>query len=157
MTNIDSENYGEPRDPSRLVSLSYFLTTIGAGFLLADNWKRLGKPEWAQTTLLLSIGAGVTALAIIVGTIAAVTSSTSQRQLLGLMFPAIGLGFGINFGCMFAIMMMQNPAYKKWKKEGRAAMLAHEYNLRRGIITFGVIVALSTVGFTIFFLLTRRS
>lgn len=131
------EVYEDPRDPSRLISLSYFLTTIGAGFLLANNWKRLGKPEWAQRTLMLSIAAGVTALIVEIGTIVLVLGSPNERNIVNLMFPGIGLGFGINFGCMSAIWYLQSGPYRKWKKQGREAMLAHEYKLQTAWLIFG--------------------
>ena len=151
----NSESYGEPRDPNRLLGLSYFLTTIGAGIMLANNWKRLGKPEWTRITMILSIAAGVTVIGTILGLIAILTSTSSSRNLIWILFPAIGIAFGINFGYMWVLANLQNGAYKKWKNEGRDAMLAHTYNIQRSVIYFVVFVVLSTIGFTIFYLLSN--
>lgn len=151
----NSDIYREPRDPNRLIGLSYFLTTIGAGILLANNWKRLGKPEWTRVTILLSITAGVVAISTILGLIAILTSFERQRGPIWILFPAIGIAFGINFGYMWVLANLQNGAYKKWKNGGRDAMLAHTYNLQRAVIYFVAFVVLSTVGFTIFYLISN--
>jgi len=85
------------------------------------------------------------------------TSVTAACDLISLFFPGIGLAFGINFGFMFALVLMQNPAYKKWKNEGRAAMLAHSYNIQRSVIFFVGFVVMSIVVFTLLYFLTSAT
>jgi hypothetical protein len=157
MSQTNTTSYSEPRDPNRLIGLSYFLTTVGAGILLANNWKRLGKPEWTRITLILSIAAGIIAIGTILGLIVILTSAPNQRNLIWLLFPGIGIAFEINFGYMFVLANLQNGAYKKWKREGQAAMLAHTYDVQRAVIYFLAFVVLSTVGFTMFYVLSNSN
>ncbi len=132
------QNFGEPRDPNRLMSLSYFITSIGAGFLLANNWQRLGKPEWAQPTRILSVVIPVLSLIIVVGMIAFVSSSSYPKDVIGLLLPVAFTAFGLNFGLMFALVTMQRPAYKQWKNGGAPALTNYTFNLRRGVTVFVV-------------------
>lgn len=95
------------------------------------------------------------AIGTVLGLIAILTTSERQRGPIWLLFLGIGIAFGINFGYMWVLANLQNGAYKKWKNEGQAKMLAHHYNIQRAIIYFVVFVVLSTVVFTSFSLISN--
>src|SRR5690349_11050244 len=91
-----------PWEPNRLSSYCFFITTLGAGILLALNWKRLGKPEWVLKTILISIAVNIFVLAVVFGWVFLLGKNMKDIPYpLGLSVPM--LMFGINFGYLFAL------------------------------------------------------
>ena len=132
---------GDPRDPNRLLGYSYFISVIGSGILLAQNWRRLGKSEWTRNTVLLSIFVPVISLALMVGAILLLIQADAAASTYIVAFAA----FGTNYGLVWSLARLQNGAYKKWKSGGPDALLAHEYNIQSAVNFALVIAALATV------------
>jgi len=130
---------GDPRDPNRLAGASYFLTTLGAGLLLAQNWKRLGKPEWVRPTQIASLVGLLLALASI---ILGISIAVANKSLLFMIFVGGGAALGINFGIMLATVRTQVGPFKAWKTGGVPAMLAYPYRPNTTRNTFIVVFAL---------------
>lgn len=129
-----------PRDPVRLMSLAYFLSTIGAGILLANNWPRLGKREWRGTTIMLSLVVPLGSIALAGG----VVWLCSALDAASLFFIPIFAAFGANLGFVWALMRLQRPAYTKFDRQGKEAMLAHQYNVH-GAVVFGATCVVACV------------
>ncbi len=133
---------GDPRDPNRLFGTSYFLTTLGAGLLLAQNWKRLGKPEWVRPTQVASlVGLPLALASVVLGIMIAI----ANKSLLFMIFVGAGAALGINFGIMAAIVRTQAMPYKAWKQGGVPAMLAYPYNPNTTRNTFITVFGLCMV------------
>ncbi len=128
-----------PWEPYRLMSYMFFITVIGAGILLGLNWKRLGKPEWQWTTILISILLPLIMIALAIGWIIVILPHRDLPIQLVLSIPL--LVFGINIGYLWALSRLQDGAYKKFKKDGPSALQNHVYDVD-GALFFGGIVAI---------------
>ncbi len=138
-----TSNGTDPRNPNRLFTMAYYLTTIGAGLLLADNWKRLGKPEWVRPTQIAAlISLPLALVCIILG----IALATTNHALLILIFVGAGAALGINFGVLLALIRAQSGPYKAWKQGGIPAMLAFPYKSNTTRNTFIVVFCVCMVG-----------
>jgi hypothetical protein len=127
-----------PKDPIRLFSMSYFISVIGSGILLAQNWKQLGKPEWVRKTTLMAIFIPLISIGVAIGGIVLV----SELDVSAMLFVLIFLAFGVNMGFVWALARLQNGAYKKWQSEGDTALDGYAFDIN-GAMTFGGLIALA--------------
>ena len=138
------------------MSMSYFITSIGSGVLLANNWQRLGKPTWVQPTRIAAILLPLLSLAIIIGVLIIITNSSDQAGLAWLIMLAFFTAFGLNFGMMIALVTMQRPIYKLWKNNDFAPFNNYPFNARRGLTIFAIFLGGSILlGAVLSFLTTR--
>jgi|SRR5215216_3245939 len=129
----------KPGEPYRLMSYFVFLTVIGAGILLALNWKKLGKPEWQGKTLLISIFLPILMAALAIGWVLLLVPHPELPIQFFLSMPMLALG--ANFGFIWALARLQSGAYKMYKQEGFEALRRFQYDID-GALFFGAIVAL---------------
>src|SRR5262245_40720189 len=94
-----------PDDPMGIMGKMHFITTIGAGIMLARNWKKLGKPDWVGTTTTLAILIPLGMIGVMIGGILALTSLDLST---GLIFPLVFTAFGANIGFVWALAWLQN-------------------------------------------------
>lgn len=132
--------HGEPRDPGRILGMMHFMSVFGAGIVLGVNWRRLGKPEWVATTVVLAIAIPLMSLLAIFGGVMLLADS----PLFEAFYYVIFLGFGVNVGFVWGLSRLQGGAYKKYKQQGVEAMLAHEYDFQ-GALLVGLLVVLAVV------------
>ena len=129
----------KPGEPYRLMSYFVFLTVIGAGILLALNWKKLGKPEWQGKTLLISIFLPILMAALAIGWILLLIPHSELPIQFFLSMPMLALG--ANFGFIWALARLQSGAYKTYKREGFETLRRFQYDID-GALFFGAMVAL---------------
>jgi hypothetical protein len=129
-----------PKDPMRLFSMSYFISVIGSGILLAQNWKQLGKSEWTGKTSLMAIFIPLISIGVAIGGIVLVT----ELDLSAMLFVLVFLAFGVNLGFVWALVRLQNGAYRKWQAEGDAALDGYVFDVD-GAMKFGGLIALAGV------------
>ena len=138
MTTVRSSQ-PNPSEPYRLMSYFMFLTVIGAGILLALNWKKLGKPEWQGRTILLSIFLPIVMIALAFGWVILVIPHPELPIQFMLSLPMLALG--VNFGFIWALARLQSGAYKIFTREGFEALQRYEYDVD-GALFFGGLVTL---------------
>ena len=138
MTTVRSSQ-PNPSEPYRLMSYFMFLTVIGAGILLALNWKKLGKPEWQGRTILLSIFLPIIMIALALGWVTLVIPHPELPMQFMLSLPMLALG--VNFGFIWALSRLQSGAYKIFTQEGFEALQRYEYDVD-GALFFGGLVTL---------------
>lgn len=143
--DISKPSRAAPDEPYRLMSTFVFLTVFGAGILLGLNWKKLGKPEWQGKTILIAILLPVVMIGLAIGwMVLLIPYSQFPIQFL-LSLPMLAMG--ANFGFLWGLARLQNGAYKKYQKEGDAALQNYEYDVD-GALFFGglVMVGFALVG-----------
>src|SRR6185436_15906724 len=88
-----------PDDPMGIFGKMHFITTIGAGIMLARNWKKLGKPDWVGTATMLVLAATVGSMVLMVG---ALIVLSNLHLLSGSVIIIVFLAFGSNIGSVIA-------------------------------------------------------
>ena len=138
-----------PWNPYQIFGFVFIATSILVGIVLGINWKRLRKPEWQMTTILLSVFVPVLTISL---TLVWINFFAAHREFpiqLALSVPY--LAFGVNFGYIWALARLQNGAYKVYETQGLEALAKYEYDLE-GAAIFGSGVALVIgIGFTFIF------
>jgi hypothetical protein len=124
-----------PWDPDRVSGLVVVITVIGVGIWLGLNWKRLGRPEWVQKTILLSVLVPVAGMVLTAAWILGLTQMSSAPFAVLMIVPMLVVG--LNFGYAFGLARLQKGAYEKWHTGGADAMLAHRYDFK-GAVTLGL-------------------
>ena len=130
----------KPGEPYRLMSYFVFLTVIGAGILLALNWKKLGKPEWQGKTLLISIFLPILMAVLAIGWVFLLIPHSELPIQFIMSMPMLALG--ANFGFIWALARLQSGAYKVFKQKGVAALDGYAYDVD-GAMFFGGIITLA--------------
>lgn len=146
-TSKPASNNG-PEDPDRILATMHIITVLGAGIRLGLNWKRLGKPEWVKKTVVASVFIPVISLVTVFGWVFICITRLPHANmpvLLGVPFA----GLGTNFGYVWSLTRLQRGAYKRWKTEGPAALLAYEYDfgdaIRFGIIFIAAVIIIGVL------------
>jgi len=129
-----------PWNPDRLMFWILFFSPI-AGIGMGLNWRRLGKPQWMWTTIILSIAAPIILIVSILG-IAASLKQLSSSVAWGLIL----ILFGLNWGYFYGLYYLQRGGYRVWHKTGSIeALMAHQYKITDGIAA-GTVTALAVIG-----------
>lgn len=129
-----------PWNPYQILGFVVIASSIFVGIILGLNWKRLKKPEWQVTTILLSIIVPLLAIALALGWI--MIFSTNKNAPIQLVLSIPFLAMGVNFGYAWALARLQIGAYELYQDQGAEALVNYKYNLQ-GAVIFGTIVALS--------------
>jgi hypothetical protein len=136
---IDTKYYSPPWDPYRAMGYSFLISWAIAGIILGINWRRLGKPNWFIPTILISIIIQGLALSIAILWIISFRTDPSIHKLFIYYVPSFMAG--ILFAFPITLAKMQNGAYKRYRVEGRKALIDYKYDFYDSI-TFGIILAL---------------
>lgn len=163
--------FGEPSDPLQLIAPSrqfkngYGFGIIGwialnviagiviMGLRIADNWKRLGKPEWAMRSSIANVLFGILGAAGIIGIIAILGfkipleglsgGSLTHMQTSMLSLGVLSFFAGTNMALMGSQVFLQRSAYKEWYATGTVESLQQfKYNFDTGCILATVVLAL---------------
>jgi hypothetical protein len=110
---------------------------VVSGVAYGLNWRKLGKPEWALMTILLSI-------AVVLAVLACVIVAFEFDQAAHAVIPVIPralacMAWPLQFAYGSALTRLQNGGYEKWRTLGEAGMLAHKYDVARAI-RFGLLL-----------------
>jgi hypothetical protein len=132
-----------PGEPYRLMSYFVFLTVIGAGVLLALNWKKLGKPEWQGRTIILSIFLPIIMVALALVWVILVIPHPELPMQFILSLPMLALG--ANFGFIWALARLQSGAYKIFTREGFESLQRYEYDVDGALFFGGMVTLIWTV------------
>ena len=132
-------NWPTPWDPNRIFGFVVLVSSIVVGIVLGLNWRRLGKPEWVNKTILLSIliPGGSIALALVWFLIFIKDMDLPIQFIASIPF----LALGINFGYAWGLARLQDGAYRTFQSYGWEALTNYTYNIR-GAVIFGLVVAL---------------
>jgi hypothetical protein len=135
-----------PWDPYRAISYGFLISWVLSGIILGFNWRRLGKPRWFFPTVIIFLLIQGSALAIMLLWIDKFRTVSSMPFAFLFYVPALMVG--VIFGAPLALAKMQNGAVKRFRSEGREAMLEYPYDFTDAVL-FGILIS---IGLGIFFL-----
>ncbi len=138
--------YSPPWDPYRAISYGFLISWVLSGIILGFNWQRLGKPRWLFPTVIIFLLIQGSALAIMLLWIDKFRTVSSMPFAFLFYVPALMVG--VIFGAPLALARMQQGAFKRYRSDGREAMLEYPYDFTDAVL-FGILIS---VGLGIFFL-----
>jgi len=117
------------------------ISTIGVGYMLAQNWKPLGKPEWVRPTLLLVFGIPVGGFALLIGALE-VAVSLRAYWLFGMVALSF---FAMNWGLAWVLMRLQKKGYQWLLSSEPKLDSTYTYDVRTAVLTWLGLVRLGGV------------
>ncbi len=114
----------QPWHPDSILSMIFYLTTVGAGIGFALNWRRLGKPQWLLPTLLATTLLPVISVVLMLVVLAGSFNDPqvrARRLVEGTPVPdallvgaVAGLALASTFGITLALRSLQTQTYNRW-------------------------------------------